>query len=57
MMAIPPPKSTSSTRSNLEGATDTPAAGGEPDRIFAAAPIVFSYTLWRAVVVVEGAPV
>jgi hypothetical protein len=26
-----------------------------PEQIFAATPIVFSYILWRAVVVVEGA--
>ncbi len=57
MMAIPPPSSTSSTPSNPEAATDTPDGTEIRTGFSLPPPIVFGYTLRRAVVVVEGAPV
>jgi hypothetical protein len=56
MMAIPPPSSTSSTRSNPEGATDTPGGTEIRTGFSLPPPIVFGYILRRTVVVAEGAP-
>ena len=57
MTAIPPPSSTSSTPSNLEGATVTPSGAETRTGFPLPPPIVFGYTLQCAVVVVEGATV